>query len=414
MWRRYGLQPLLSVAVMVGAGHALAAGKNHGRLAYEVRYRVVAEPEEQRARVELELRQDRYLLREMRFDRDRVSDLEGDGELVVEDGRVTWRPPEEGGVLSWIAEVPHERNGDGYDAWLDGEWGLFRAEDVIPRAATRTLKGARSDSRFRVRAPDGWSVVTQYKNNDEGSTVRSPGRRFSQPTGWIVMGELGVRRDRIADTRVVVAAPQGQGTRRVDMLALLAWTLPELDQILPGALERLTIVSAGEPMWRGALSAPSSIYIHADRPLISENGTSTLAHEVLHAAIGLGTEPGYDWITEGFAEYYSLELLKRSGTLTRSRHQHAMARLRDWSESAKTLCRKSSNGATTARAVMVLADLDREIREATGGHDSLDDVLRALVESGRDLDLERLADAAGEVMDAESEALDADHLPGCD
>ena len=45
-------------------------------------------------------------------------------------------------------------------------------------------------------------------------------------------------------------------------------------------LPRLLIVSAGDPMWRGGLSGPSSMFLHSDRPLISENRTSTLLHEL--------------------------------------------------------------------------------------------------------------------------------------
>ena len=41
------------------------------------------------------------------------------------------------------------------------------------------------------------------------------------------MGKLGVRRETIAGTRIAVAAPEGQTVRRMDMLALLNWILPE-------------------------------------------------------------------------------------------------------------------------------------------------------------------------------------------
>ena len=66
------------------------------------------------------------------------------------------------------------------------------------------------------------------------------------------------------------------------MLALLNWNLPELARAVPNLPRRLTVISAGDPMWRGGLSAPQSIFIHAERPLISENGTSTLMHEIMH------------------------------------------------------------------------------------------------------------------------------------
>jgi len=73
------------------------------------------------------------------------------------------------------------------------------------------------------------------------------------------MGKLGVRRERVAGVRVAIAGPEDQQIRRLDMLALLNWTLPELARIVPELPPRLTVVSAGEPMWRGGLSGPQSI-----------------------------------------------------------------------------------------------------------------------------------------------------------
>jgi len=98
--------------------------------------------------VQLTVSQGDDLLREMRFDADpaRYSEFKADGELSVNADRVTWSPPENGGVLSWTVHVPRERNDNGHDAWLDEHWGLFRAEDIIPRAVTRTLVGVSSDT----------------------------------------------------------------------------------------------------------------------------------------------------------------------------------------------------------------------------------------------------------------------------
>jgi hypothetical protein len=49
----------------------------------------------------------------------------------------------------------------------------------------------------------------------------------------MVMGRLGVRRDTIAGVRVAIAGPVDNAVRRLDMLALLNWTLPELASLLP-------------------------------------------------------------------------------------------------------------------------------------------------------------------------------------
>ena len=213
--------------------------------------------------------------------------------------------------------------------------------------------------------------------------------------------------------RVAVAGPVDSAIRRMDTLALLNWTLPELSRLLSALPQRLTIVSAGDPMWRGGLSAPQSLFIHADRPLISENATSTLLHEVLHLTLGLSATSGYDWIVEGLAEYYSLELLRRSGTISARRFTRAKADLATWAMSATELCKGSSTGATTALAVGVLADLDDEIRNLSAGTASLDDVTRRLVQVDGRVDLEILTTIAGEIAAGNLDTLHIDKLPGC-
>ncbi len=365
--------------------------------------------------VQLTVSQEDDLLREMRFDADpeRYSGFEADGELSINAARITWSPPDDGGVLRWRVRVPRQRNSNGHDAWLDESWGLFRAEDIIPRAATRTLIGVSSETSIEFQLPRNWSAVTEYAASGGKFRVSKAERRFSQPSGWIVVGQLGVRRERIAGMRVAIAAPEDQGVRRLDMLALLNWTLPELARVLPAMPPRLTVVSAGAPMWHGGLSAPQSIYIHASRPLISENGTSTLLHEVVHVALGSNAGIDSDWVTEGMAEYYSLQLLRRSGSLTAKRYQRAMERQAEWAKSADSLCGQSSKGATTALAVTVLATLDREIRSNSDGEQSLDDVLRQMLRSTAPLSLASLTSASAGLLGRKPDALHIDYLPGC-
>ncbi len=381
---------------------------------YRVDY--IATPLPASATIEMEMRltQPAYLLREVRFDLDdRISLLDGDGELQVDSGVATWRPPRAGGSLRWTVTVAHRRNGDGFDAYLGSEWGLFRAEDIVPRAATRTRRGAVSDTRLSFRLPDEWSAVTEYFNRDGTFTVDNPFRRFDQPTGWIVLGELGVRRDRIAGVRVAVAGPMSNDVRRMDILALLNWTLPELSRLVPEMPPRLTIVSAGDPMWRGGLSAPGSMFVHADRPLVSENGTSTLLHEVMHVVLTFETDAGFDWLVEGLAEYYSLELLRRSGTLSARRHARTIESLADWAQDADVLCAPHSSGPITARAVLLFRDLDRELRERAAGEAGLDMIVAAIANTNQVVTVERLNEIVVDLTGSESDVIGIDKLPGC-
>lgn len=386
-----------------------------GDLEYRLDYRVSLRNDSPTATVELRLRQPGHLLREVRFDIDpnRFSKLAADGELSIDRNVVRWLPPADGGALRWDVLVPRLRGDEAYDAWIGNHWGLFRAEDLVPRAATRTLKGAYSNTTLHFALPPGWSVVTPYRELDGHLAVVNDNRRYDEPAGWIIVGELGVRRDTIAGVRVVIAAPRGSKARRMDMLAMLNWTLPELARLVPRMPERLTVVSAGEPMWRGGLSGPASLYVHADRPLISENGTSTLLHEIVHAVMPMKSGEGYDWIVEGLAEYYTIELLRRSGTLSERRQEITVAGQREWGRESSTLCGAKSAGSTTAQAVTVFVELDREIQRVSAGAANLDDVVSRLLESRSRVDLDVLVDASATVMGKKPETLNIDRLPGC-
>ncbi|MGI9247710.1 MAG: hypothetical protein ACR2QI_01770 [Woeseiaceae bacterium] len=382
---------------------------------YAAHYIVQVDPANSSVAVTLEVRQSRHLLRELTVPSlsSAMSDFSADGDLSISDGTLRWLPPAEGGKLRWQVQVSHKRGEKTYDAWLGPGWGIFRAEDIIPRTRTRALKGSTSHTTVSFGLPRGWSVITEYSSSDDPIVVNRADRKFDQPTGWILLGNIGVRRETIAGVRVAVAGPKGHTVRRMDMLALLNWTLPELTALLPEPMTRLTIVSAGSPMWRGGLSAPASLYIHADRPLISENATSTLLHEVIHTALSIRANEDSDWIVEGLAEYYSLELLKRGGAISARRHATAVTDLADWARQAGNLCGAASTGATTALAVTVFRALDREIRDKTAGASNLDELLRQLVAEDRPIDVTKLLEIAAEIIGKPSDTLHIDKLPGC-
>ena len=203
--------------------------------------------------------------------------------------------------------------------------------------------------------------------------------RFDRPTGWLVAGRLGIRRDTIAGRTVSVAAPVGQGFRRVDVLAFLRWTLPDLVAVFPGMPDRLLVVGAPEGMWRGGLSGPESLYLHVGRPLISENGTSTLLHELVHIATTAPKSAGDDWIMEGLAEYYSLETLRRSGGISEERFASALGSLAAWAQRDGGRLADPSTGAHTARAALTFHELAAELEDAGS---SLDAVVGELVAGG--------------------------------
>ncbi len=341
----------------------------------------------------------------LRIDPKRQTRFRADGELLVEDDRVEWKPPASGGSLRYAVRIDSTRDEGGYDGRCAQDWALFRGGDLFPTARVRTTVGAKSVSTLRLILPEGWTSVTRYAPAQGSSIdIADPTRKFDRPTGWMLVGKLGVLRERVAGSRVAVGGPVGHGVRRQDILALLRWTLPTLRDILGKLPERIAIVSAGDPMWRGGLSGVGSVFLHADRPLIANDATSPLLHEVFHAATRARSGPDGDWIVEGLAEYYSLELLVRSRTMSRSRHERALAQLEARGRGA-SLRGADSSGAHTARAVSVLRKIDRELRKRSEDRMSLDDVVARLIEQPDEITVARLRAVCEQVVGEDLGAL---------
>jgi hypothetical protein len=286
------------------------------------------------------------------------------------------------------------------------DWAIFRGDDLFPPARTDQHDDAEADATLHVSLPAGWSFVAPYaETSDNVFEIEHAHRSFDRPTGWMTAGRLGVRRERIAGVRVIVAGPLNQGVRRMDILAHLHWNLPRVRRVTPDMPERVLIVSANDPMWRGGLSGPNSLFVHADRPLISENGTSPLMHEIMHVTTRLESQPGGDWIVEGIAEYYSLKVMWRSGTISERRYRRAFEALEKRGQEAERLDVETSRGPVTARAVGIMRALDREIYAKTDRQKSLDDVVEQLVALRQKASLPLLRQTVVEVMGAPPNSL---------
>jgi hypothetical protein len=387
----------------------VALGAPAEEISYELRYDLTFRPEDGRADIALTLGEGAQHVRWMRFsvNPERLDGFEGDGDLQRDGDRLTWTPPDEGGQLRFSAVINHLR-GKRFDARMTEDWALFRGDDLFPAARLLKEDGAEAEAELHVHLPEGWSFVAPFRQLRPGVyEIENPARGFDRPTGWMAAGRLGVRRERIAGVHVIVAGPMNQGVRRMDMLAFMRWNLPELRAIADELPERLLVVSAGDEMWRGGLSGPNSVYLHADRPLLSENGTSTLLHELVHVATRLRSRDGGDWIVEGLAEYYALKLMWRSGTISKRRYRLAFRQLAGWAGDLEPgdLDTERSKGPVTARAVLFLRSLDQEIVRKTERKLGLDEVVKRLVERGEPVDLEGLRNAVEAVMGEPSEIL---------
>lgn len=341
------------------------------------------------------------------LDGDRYHAVRADGGLSRDGDDYTWVVPREGGTLQYRVRVDHQRRGDGYDARMTRDWALLRGDDLVPPLRATVTRGADARARLRFVLPKGWSAEVPYARASDGTSwvLVDPERRMDRPEGWMLFGDIGVRRDRIAGMRVAVAAPVGQDVHRGDLLAFVTALGPELERAFGELPPRLLLVQAADPMWRGGLSGPRSLYLHQDRPLISENGSSTPTHELVHVVTRMRGADGDDWIVEGLAEYYSIELTRRAGLLSDSRAAKAFAWMRGHGKPVKRLDTDRSREETTARAVTLFAALDAEVRQATDGRHDIDDVVRRLLPD-REISREALRDAARAILGRKSQVLD--------
>ena len=366
--------------------------------AYKMEYQIELVPEKHMARVKLIIdntEDGEKAVREISFkNKKKHYNYKANGRLDVGDERVTWQPPKGNAWLSLEAMLLHERDPGEYDSFINEDWALFRGDDLFPPSKVVMRKGASSEATMNFSLPKSWPYIntiwerdkTAVQHNSMNFFVNNPERNFDRPVGWMIAGKIATRRDYLGETYVSVSGPgrdsfeeDGAGFKRMEILTLLHFVWPEVAKLLPEQPRAVLIVGAGDPMWRGGLSGPYSLFMHEDRPLVSENATSTLLHELFHSITRIRGQKNDNWIAEGLAEYYAVMLLYRAGGMADERLQLAFGHLAERSKNVKTLRTLHSRGATTAKAALVFRDLDREIKDKSDGKHSLDDVVKTLV-----------------------------------
>ena len=391
---------------------AIFCGAHAGSPAYyDVTYRATFQPDVAQVEVEVELAGEKLPSKlRLRPDPQRYRNFRSTDPLQVTEQEVVWEPQGKKARLRYEFLVNHKRTG-GYDSYRTRDWALFRGDKLVPSASVTASKRLQSRATLELVLPPEWTAAMPYAADGKFRYhIEDPQRRFDRPAGWMLVGKIGVRSERVEKINVVIAAPEGENARRQDALAFINWNLPKLLQVFPQFPKRVLVVSAGDPMWRGGLSGPGSLFLHSDRPLVSENRTSPLLHELVHVAMGIRGDDESDWIVEGLAEFYSIQTLRDSGGIGQRRYDQAMESMRRWAARAPSLFGKTSNGATTARAVLVFQAADAEIRKLTNNAASLDDLARKLAGERGEVTLTHLQEVARQVAGKPLQTLQREHL----
>src|SRR5450830_2131382 len=246
------------------------------------------------------------------------SDFQADGQWKVSGHRGLWQPSADKASLTYRVRLSHARKPGAYEARMTPSWALFRGEDLVPTAHLDQQDGVELVSRLEFELPSGWkSVETAWPRiGKQRFRIDNVSRLFDRPVGWILAGDLGSRRTRLGETDVTVAAPRGEGMRRMDVLTLLTFVWPKLQEVFPRNPGKLLVVGAGESMAHGSRAGRDSIYLHSTAPLISESGESALVRELVHVFGRINDSQRSDWVGEGLAQYYAIELLRRAGGMS--------------------------------------------------------------------------------------------------
>ncbi|ANJ57746.1 hypothetical protein PS874_00047 [Pseudomonas fluorescens] len=401
-----GLRRALAIGLLALSSPVWAAKK------VDLDYHVRLLPQSDQAEVRLTLAQG-SAVRSLDFDLgdgSHYSDFKADGQWQLTPGkpvRGVWQPATDKASLTYRVRVSHGRKSGSFDTRMTPTWALMRGDDLVPAARLDQQDGIELVSRLEFELPGGWkSVETAWPRIGKNKfRIDNVSRLFDRPTGWMLAGHLGSRRTRLGETEVTVASPRGQGMRRMDVLTLLTFVWPQVQAVFPRHPAKLLIVGANDPMWRGSLGLRESIYLNTRLPLVSESGTSAVVRELAQVFGRVNDRQRSDWISEGFAEYYAIELMRRAGGMSDERYESLHGKLVKASQKVTTLRGEQVNPAQVSKAVLLLQELDREIRLQTRNKRSLDDVMRGAMRL-ESVDTKEFVQLAESVIGESSKVLD--------
>ena len=382
----------VGLSLWLGGGHSMAARKETFSVDYIVTISARA-PKVAYVRWELAGVEEIKALR-LRFPSDRFKGFRGSGELHPMDGGLRWEPAGPYAHLTYRVKIDHARGQHGrFDSYASRDWVLSRAHDLFPRIDVECYPDAppaKSRARLTFRLPPGWrSAAALTTVGPDTYRLDEPGKILDRPRGWFALGKLALDRQEIADAMVQLARMPGSTLQAADLFRFLTTTLPTLKKLLLAGPETILLVSAPDPMWHGGISGEHSFYMHAGRPLRTPDKTSPWLHEMFHVLQPYKPAPDADWIEEGLAEFYSLELQRRAGLIDAAAYTRALGYFEHFGLWNVNLTQQQDNAATNNSAPLVMYALDQRIQRATAGKRRLDDVVTQLAKEGGEVDTAR-------------------------
>jgi hypothetical protein len=325
----------------------------------------------------------------------RFDTFQGTGKLQPVEGGLLWEPGGPYAHLSYRVKIDHIRGQhQRYDSYAGHDWIVTRARDLFPRIGIDChpdTKGTpKSRARLIFRLPRGWrSAAPLPALGPDTYHLSEPGKILDRPRGWFALGKFDLDRQEIAQVMIELVRVPGSALSPTELFHFLDRTLPALNKLLLARPESLLVVSAPDPMWHGGISGEHSLFMHAGRPLRTPDKTSPYLHELFHVLQPYKPAADADWIEEGLAEFYSLELQRRAGLIDAAAYARALGYFERFGLWNVDLTQQQDNAATNNSAPLVMHVLDQRIQRATAGKRRLDDVVTQLAQEGGEVNTAR-------------------------
>lgn len=278
----------------------------------------------------------------------------------------------------------------------------------------------------RDGSPDKWMTVSSLGEGDgrNGERLAGTGLELLGDT-YVMCGDLADHHHRDGQLSTWWLTPPNIDVEA--FTARLGTTYQVMSEAFDAPAHSYRVFLRTHPHRGANASAHPASFVMAmnpDNPLNEASLYETIAHELVHEWLQLDGPPEeVTWFVEGAADYYSLVLPLRDGMLAdeaflrainlASRECYANPRRNLTLRQAQQLFFSDffAHKLPYVRGMFYLADLDERLKSATSGNQSVDDVVRDVVQSrreGKRVSIEQWCARVEEVLpDAEMPCLEA-------
>ncbi|WP_435344933.1 hypothetical protein [Haloarchaeobius sp. HRN-SO-5] len=279
----------------------------------------------------------------------------------VEAPKLTWdyRWDEETTTPSMTVRVPADRRNPqfgGIDFYDAGDWAL------VPYGV---------EASYYSDATDSWHGTWERESLFETETRATSDAVFG--TQFAFLGDHE-RYEHSAHGRTLTLVVPDAATVEDGPETVFGTLSHAADELYVAGGDRdVRIFVAPDPIRRGGLQGgPTDLWVHED--MRAEHVSNVWVHEYLHTRQRFSPNAEMEWFTEASAQYYAALLTYREGAVDFEAFHRAMATDRDAGSVLTNDLQWTADTAPYTKGGRVLAALDAEIRERSGGNYTLADV----------------------------------------